>query len=282
MNNTGKTLTIFLVVIAVLLLCLTGISVFFFVKEIDLRKSAEVNLEQLRIVEASLRADLQEAEKQIQLLGEKNKEANGRVEDLIEEKALEQELKEELKREVRQLKDKLSTEEKAKEEIRQELMAELDSAQEKVSQIEAELNTTKTRNTELETIRQNLETQVTDLQNQIDTLTQKLTISGDADVPSDDSSAVKDSVNLDPIVINPGDSHKGVVISVDREADFIIVSLGEKHGIKKGMLLSVYRGDKHLGDVEVSRVLPEMSAADFIPPLKSKKVQKDDQVVLQE
>ena len=282
MNNSGKTLTIFLVVIAVLLLCLTGISVFFFVKEIDLRKSAEYNLEQLRIVEVSLRADLKEADKQIKLLEEKNKEANGRVEDLIEEKALEQELKEELKREARQLKEKLEKEGKAKEDVRKELTAELDSAQERVAQIEKELDSTRTRNKELETIRQELETQVGDLKTQIDTLTKKLTISaGDADVPAD-GAALQEGVDLDPIVINTADDNRGVIISVDKEADFIIVSLGDKHGIKKGALLSVYRGEKYLGDVEVSRVLPEMSAADFVPPLRSEKVRKDDQVVVKE
>ena len=281
MNNSGKTLTIFLVVIAVLLLCLTGISVFFFVKEIDLRKSAEYNLEQLRVVEVSLRADLKEADKQIKLLEEKNKEASGRVEDLIEEKALEQELKEELKREARQLKEKLEKEGKAKEDIRKALAADLESAQERVSQIEKELDSTRTRNKELETIRQDLETQVGDMKAQIDTLTKRLTITGDAETP-DDGAAVQDGVDLDPIVINTGDDSRGSIISVDKEADFIIVSLGDKHGIKKGMLLSVYRGEKYLGDVEVSRVLPEMSAADFVPPLRSEKLRKDDQVIVKE
>ncbi|HOY09287.1 MAG TPA: hypothetical protein PLB05_04330 [Candidatus Omnitrophota bacterium] len=281
MNNSGKTLTIFLVIIAVLLVCFTGISVFFFIKEIDLRKSAEYNLEQLRVAEASLRADMKEAEKQIRLLEEKNKEANGRIEDLIEEKALEQELKEEVKREARLLKDELEKESKAKEDIRKELTVELESAQGRVAQMEKELGATQTRNKELETIRQDLENQVGDLKKQIDALTQKLTIPGDGGIP-DDGAAVQEGVDLEPIVINTGEANRGAVISVDKEADFIIVSLGEKNGIKKGMLLSVHRGEKYLGDVEVSRVLPEMSAADVVPPLRSEKVRKDDAVVVKE
>ncbi|HQO57117.1 MAG TPA: hypothetical protein PLT76_00130 [Candidatus Omnitrophota bacterium] len=281
MNNSGKTLTVFLMIIAVLLVCFTGISVFFFIKEIDLRKSAEYNLEQLRVAEASLRADMKEAEKQIKLLEEKNKEANGRIEDLIEEKSLEQELKEEVKREARILKDELEKESKAKEDIRQELGTQLEAAQERVAAMEQELSVTQTKNKELETIRQDLESQVSDLKKQIDVLAQQLTVSGNGDV-LDDGAAVQPGVDLEPIVINTGEDNRGTVISVDKEADFIIVSLGEKDGIKIGMVLSVYRNDKYLGDVEVSRVLPEMSAADVVPPLRSEKVRKDDSVVVKE
>jgi hypothetical protein len=60
----------------------------------------------------------------------------------------------------------------------------------------------------------------------------------------------------------------------------VIVSLGEKDGIVKGALLSIFRGESYLGDVKVSRVLAEMSAADFVPPFKSQNVKKDDQVVI--
>jgi seryl-tRNA synthetase len=179
------------------------------------------------------------------------------------------------------LKESLDKEGKAKEDIRKELTADLESAQERVAQIEKELEVTQTRNKELETIRQDLETQVGGLKTQIDALTKKLTISGDENIP-DDGAAVQEGVDLEPIVINTGEDSRGSVISVDKEADFLIVSLGDKHGIKKGMLLSIYREEKYLGDVEVSRVLPEMSAADVVPPLRSEKVRKDDSVVVKE
>jgi hypothetical protein len=44
--------------------------------------------------------------------------------------------------------------------------------------------------------------------------------------------------------------------------------------------MSVYRGDEYLGDVRVSRVQEELSAADLIPPFSSRKVRKNDSVVL--
>jgi hypothetical protein len=67
---------------------------------------------------------------------------------------------------------------------------------------------------------------------------------------------------------------------VDADTDFVIVSLGDKDGVSKGAILSLYRGEQYLGDIKVSRVLANMSAADFVTPLKSSDVQKDDQVMI--
>ncbi len=89
-----------------------------------------------------------------------------------------------------------------------------------------------------------------------------------------------DSVELERIVINLFGEKKGAIISVDRETNFIIVGLGKEDGVKENAVLSIYRANRHLGDVRVSRVLSGMSAADFIPPLESRDVRKDDQAVI--
>lgn len=281
MNNSGKALTIILLVVAILLICLTGIAVFFFVQEIDLRKSAENNAEQLKIEEAKLQADIAEADKKISLLEEKAKESNGRVEELLSELELEKGLKEELKREYRQVKEQLEQEQAAKEELRQQLTGDLKKSEEKLSQVQKDIETLQTRNTELESERQALETQCNDLKAKYGTASDAKTGAEEpAVVP--DAAAPQEQVELEPIVVNPDKGQGGEVISVDLDTDFIIVSLGEKQGIKKDAILSVYRQDQYLGDVKVSRVLPEMSAADFLPPLTGDKVQKGDSVVLKE
>ena len=68
MNKAGKTTTIFLVVISVLLLSLTAISIFFFKKENELRKLAESKLAQAKALEVKLDQDLKEAKKQFDIL----------------------------------------------------------------------------------------------------------------------------------------------------------------------------------------------------------------------
>ncbi len=67
---------------------------------------------------------------------------------------------------------------------------------------------------------------------------------------------------------------------VDGETEFVIVNLGANHGIKEDQILSISRGKDLLGDIKVTRVQPEMSAADFIPPLTGRQVRKDDSVVI--
>ena len=71
----------------------------------------------------------------------------------------------------------------------------------------------------------------------------------------------------------------GRVVSIDEDTEFVIIDLGKKHGVTLGRLMSLYRGDDYLGDIKITRVQPEMSAADLILPLTGKLVHKNDQVI---
>lgn len=266
MNNSGKTLTIFLFVIAVLLISLTAIAVFFFLKEVDLRKAAEYNLEQMRIIESKLQGELKESKKQMFLLEEKNKEAEDRVESLMEEVDLEKGLRDELKKENRQLQDALQKETAAHAQLKEQSAKELSEAEKRIASLQEKLDAAIEEAQRLEAVRQDMEGK-----------DQQLGIEETPDIATPSQ-----EVSLDKIVVNPAEEQKGKVISVDRETEFLIVNLGEKDGIKKNSVLSVYRGETYLGDVKVSRVLPEMAAADLVPPLTSQNVQKDDRVIIKE
>ena len=102
-NSSGKALTIFLVIIAVLLVCLTGISAFFFLKEIDLRRSVELTLEQSKLSQAKLEGDLKEAQQQAYLLEEKYKEAKDNLENLQDDLELAQGVKQKMLEENKNL-----------------------------------------------------------------------------------------------------------------------------------------------------------------------------------
>ena len=90
MNKAGKTLTIFLVVISILLLSLTVISVFFFKQENTLRKSLESQMTSLKASESKLESELKEAKKQAFLMEEKNKEADERINNIMDELELQE------------------------------------------------------------------------------------------------------------------------------------------------------------------------------------------------
>ncbi len=270
MNKSGKTLTIFLSVMVMVFICFTGIVLFLLMKEKEFRKTAETNVEQMQMSEAKLQADLKESKKQAFLLEEKNKEANEKVESLMEDLDLAEGLRDEIKKENRQLKEELEKEVRLKEDLRTQLAA----AEEKSTSLEQQLQTITSHSQELEQSQKNL-------QGQFDELKRK---AGDEGVPGSTSMPgdQPNSVDLERIVIGPSGEKKGKIVSVDKETNFLIVGLGEKDGIKKDMTLAIYRKDDYIGDVKVSRVLPEMSAVDFVPPLKSQDILKDDWVVMKQ
>lgn len=265
--KSGKTLTFILIIFVVLLVSVTGISLFFFLKEIDLRKAAELNVEQLKQVEAKLQTDLKSAQDQIALISEKKKEADIQIENLMEEVDLQKTTKEQVQKENENLQASLQKETQAKEELRSRLSQDLQAAQDKYAAVKVELDKVVAHSKELEEAKARLEESQS---------------TGMVEAPFTESEQTLggSGVELGKIVVNPTPSSKGKVISVDADTDFVIVSLGERDGITKGALLSISRGGDYLGDVRVSRVLAAMSAADFVPPLKSQTVKKDDQVTI--
>lgn len=115
MNSSGKVLTVFLVITAILLVSLTAISLFFFQKETERRKLAEATLEEYQTKKNELEESLKEIKKENFLLQEKNKEAYERVNDLTDELELEKGLREEIKLETAKIKEQLEEMKKEKE-----------------------------------------------------------------------------------------------------------------------------------------------------------------------
>ena len=110
MNSSGKVLTIFLVIIAILLISLTAISFFFFQKEIEKRMLAESMLEEAQGHVVKLENELKEAKKLSFLLQEKNKEADEQINNLMDDLELEKGISEQIKKENQSLKDQLNEE----------------------------------------------------------------------------------------------------------------------------------------------------------------------------
>ena len=135
MNKAGKTFSIFLIVISILLLSLTVITIFFFKKENELRRSLEQQLALSQESEARLDNELKETKKQVFLLEEKNKEADERINGLMDEVELQEGIREQMKAENSSLKDALAKESQEKETIQKELAA----VQEKVASLEERL-----------------------------------------------------------------------------------------------------------------------------------------------
>lgn len=312
MNSSGKVLTIFLVIIATLLISITALALFFHQKETERRKLAEVSVEEFRAEKTKIEEELKEVKKQNFLLQEKQKEAEERVNDLSEELELEKGLREEIKLEASSIKgqfeeaikakEALTKEMQAKEELQKKLTAELLGSEQKIKELEAQLNAEVQRGQKLSQLYEQKQEKVSQMET--DKASQEKSA---AQIDSEGDMAgqlLNHGVELEEIVVVPGDTQEiepivvvpkqtstqetgtalnvleGRVLSVDTETEFVIVNIGKKDGVQAGNVFAVYRDANYLGDIKITRLQPEMSAADPIPPFAIGNIQKDDQVKL--
>lgn len=293
-NSSGKVLTVFLIIIAVLLISLTAVSFFFFQKETEQRKETEAALEKAKTNEGRLEQDLKEAKKQNFLLEEKSKEMDEQINSLLDDLEVEKGLKEEVKRENLSLKEKLDTAISERDAVQQKLASDMTGFEEKMSALNAQLETEINLKKELETVNKELQDKITELEKEIEeakhgTSSQVVPIPGEGQINDESQpdllpfkslpSSGSLDVELDKIVVVPSRAMEGRIINVDLESEFVIFNLGGKEGVSLDKIMSIYRGNNYLGDVKVTSVQPQMSAADIIPPLSAKVIRKNDRVV---
>ena len=296
-NSSGKVLVIFLVIFVILSLSLAGLAMFFLSKEKERRISTETALQQSVANATKLEAKLQDAIKQGFLLQEKNKEADEKINGLLDELELQEGIREELKKENQALKEKFEKETKVKAELQEKLASNAEAAQ-RLPELEAQLQTEQGARQELEQKLSAAEERAKTLEEALAKMQQQ-GVESPAPVPveaapeaeepqqqetpviEEESSGNKEEIQLEKIVVAPAKAApEGRVVMVDTETEFVIVNLGANHGIKEEQVLAVSRGKDQLGEIKVTRVQPEMSAADFIPPLTSRQIRKDDSVVI--
>ncbi len=280
-KSSGKTSIIFIILILVLLVSSTAIGFFLYNQENQMRKSLEAQLDESHQQQDKLQADLKDARKQLTLLQDKNKEADHKINSLMDEIELNEGLRNELKKENTSLKDTVESAKKEKDKIRLDLDDKAKKLQEIQDLLKVEQDKTKGLQAKIQDLEQ-VKQQADALQELKVQTKPSNQLAPDQQINSEAIYPVQKKNNkmeLDKIVIGGQDGPKGRILVVDRETEFVICSFGANQGVKPGDVLSVYRGDKYLGDVKVSRVQDEMCAADFIPPFSSHEVRKNDIVV---
>ena len=66
---------------------------------------------------------------------------------------------------------------------------------------------------------------------------------------------------------------------MNKEYNFVVISLGSKDGVVINDQFAVYHGDKYVGDVKVEKVQESMSAAGFVAEDIKNKVKEGDKVL---
>ncbi|MCA9393399.1 MAG: hypothetical protein KC900_04275 [Candidatus Omnitrophica bacterium] len=149
-TRSGKVLTIFLVIIAVLLITLTALSMFFYNVEIDKRKGAEGTIAMIEKELEQAKIQLKDFQKKNSILGEKNKEADNRVNGLMDELDLEKGLREELKKESIALKEKLQELQQQTSKVEDKTATQIGDLEQQIVELEAKLKVELNRNKDLQ------------------------------------------------------------------------------------------------------------------------------------
>jgi hypothetical protein len=275
-NKAGKTLSIFVALIIILLVCSTSIGFYLYHVEERLHKNVETELDRSRADGIKLQAQLKDVQGQLALMEDKNKEADQKINNLLDQQDLNEGLRVALKKENAMLKEQMENINQSKQKIK----SDLDDSVAKLSQYQELIKASDVKGKELEARLASLVETNKGLQDKIKELSAvNQPAAGDKNAP-DAAVVAKDKVELDKIVVNPQNGTKGHILSVDTDAEFVVFNLGLKQGVKPDDVVSLYRGDEYLGDVKATRVQDEMSAADIIPPLSSQEIRKNDTVVL--
>ena len=278
MKESGRTIIVILSLLIVILISGVAISIYLYSKEAQIRKETEATLAETKARNVKIDAALKDAEQQIDVLKGKNKDADDKINSLLEELDMEKALREQVKEENKKVKDALEGEAKSKIELRQKMTAELDAAQAKITEAQSKVSSSEEKAASLQQKVDELQKKNDEVVKQLKDMEEGQLIRRNEILPAP-VPAGEDKVNLDRIVITPESAKEGKVLNIDTETEFLIFDIGTKSGVKQGDVMSVYRGKQYLGDVKVSRAQEEMSAADFIPPLSSRQVRKNDQVV---
>ncbi len=324
MNSSGKVMTIFLVIMAILLVSLTAISIFIFQKEKEKRIEVEGSLKRNQDDVIKFKAEIREIKRKNFLLQEKNKEGDEKINSLLDELELEKGLREEVRQENGVLKEKAEEAAGTNKKLQEELAKNLEKSRKKFLDLEGKFKgeiskakEIKKANEDLKKINKDLKSRNVQLEAEVKTAKEaRKTPEVEKNVDIATKSVVekstplvnknKNGVELDPIVVVPAelkeekmiktsrmekklksesvmpssvDLPEGKILSIDRETEFVIINIGKKDGIGIGQIMSVYRKGEYIGDIKVTRIQSEMSAADFILPLSSHIVQKNDQVM---
>lgn len=169
-------------------------------------------------------------------------------------------------------KDKLNTELTATKQQVTDTQAKLTESEDKVSTLTADVETKVTKITELETEITTLKSQTTtgqtaeapDAQAQIDELKAVNTKLEEqvASLKSEVTSAQAAVAEYRNNVSRPG--IQGTILAVNQAWNFVVLSLGDRQGLKSNSELLVQRDGQLLGKVRVTSVEPSTSIADIL------------------
>lgn len=264
----GKVVAPLLGVLAALAVGVAAVSYYMFMQERDHRIARERDLVIVRNENEQLQGQLSDAQ-----------ELHAKMESELElARRSISESKEELTQAL-QTRDTLakSVEDREKEITRlskelEQSRTEAKGAADQLAELSQERDAIRQQMTELEEAKSQLETKVMELAERPTVELEKVVVGNEgAPGPAASGAAVRQ-------VSATGGPQQGQVININREYDFIIVNLGQNHGLVVGQECQIVRDNQVLGRVKLEKVYDELSAAAILPDSQKDSIREGDLV----
>ena len=287
MNRRASASVIILVILILISLAFAGGGFYLFQKERAKNADLGEKLDEISTKQRITETKFEETKKMLVDLQLKYEEARNNIDTLGSN--LEQEKKARLEAEsnIEQLRIDL---EKQKE-LRTDLEVKLDTAQ-------ADLNKTQSKLKNLDVEKAVLESKVKELEAKTQEIELgKIVVSPEPAVATKGKNVAKASPVKKPapvakttvsaptktaaVTLKPPQQTgtEGNVLVVNRDYNFVVISLGSKNGVQLGQLFSIYHENKYLGDVKIEKVHEAMAAAGFLSDAVKSQVRENDKVV---
>jgi predicted RNase H-like nuclease (RuvC/YqgF family) len=275
MANKAKTTLILLIALIFVSLSLASGVFYLLQKERTKNLSLQGELEE---VQTRLRVNetrLDESKKMISALETKLKVAQSQIDTLSV--AVEREKSDKLQA-LSQI-DMLRTDLEQQKQQRSDLEKKLSLAQDDLKKLQGQVK-------ELNVKRTELEEKISDLEAKAQSGVElgKIVVGPEASkVPQGQSTAKPSAAaakkSTVPSPLPAERSLEGKVLVVNRDYDFVVLSIGSKDGVNSGNVFSIYHGNKLIGDVKVDKVHDSMAAASFVSADMKNKVNEGDKAV---
>lgn len=282
MNKRGGIVLPFLIILLLIMLSLSGASLYLLQQERTEKLNLKTELENALAKYKKSSLELEDARRQISTLNSQLTETNNKIQAVTQELEEEKLAREAAFSNIEQLKSELEKEK----DLKSGLEAKVKQAEEDALKIKEQMTQLTAQKSELETKIKELEAKNAEAQVELGKIVvdQNMPQSAVTEEQAVEQAGAKQE---SPVKQEKAEKQKkpkaglkeGKVLVVNKDYNFAVINLGSKDKVNIGDIFSIYHDNNYVGDIKVEKVHESMAAAGFLSEELKNKVSEEDKVV---
>lgn len=282
MYKKGGIVLPFLIILLLIMLSLSGASLYLLQQERTEKLNLKTELENTLAKYKKSSLELEDARRQISTLNSQLSETNNKIQAVTQELEDEKLAREAAFSNIEQLKSELEKEKG----LKSGLEVKLKQTEEDALKMREQMGQLAAQKSELETKVKELESKNAEAQVELG----KIVV--DQNMPqsagTEEQAVEQAGANQEsPVKQEKADKQKkpkaglkeGKVLVVNKDYNFAVINLGSKDKVNIGDIFSIYHDNNYIGDIKVEKVHESMAAAGFLSEDLKNKVSEEDKVV---